>query len=177
MRVYQWRPTFHAGDVDAGEAGEEIDNLREKHDGGVTPDQLIKQAKKKKSALHSMFEWDDKKAAHESRRTRAREILRGIKIIRPNQTRATTYLVAVKSDDGPRQYTDLAVAVRTKSHWQAVLDETERLLSGLNLRLGDLMAAESTVHRMKIKTVAQPVKKALGAVKKIKTSDIMKKRK
>jgi len=43
--------------------------------GGVTPQLLVIEAKKKKSPLHNCFQWDDSKAAAQYRIVQARDIL------------------------------------------------------------------------------------------------------
>ena len=70
---------------DANEAYEVIENIKKKR-GGITPQLLIIESKKKKSLLHNCFEWNDSKAAEEYRIVQAREILRCIIIeIEPDE--------------------------------------------------------------------------------------------
>jgi len=47
-----------------------------KRRGGVTPQLLVIESKRKSSPLHNCFEWDNSKAAEEYRIVQAREILR-----------------------------------------------------------------------------------------------------
>ena len=49
----------------------------------VTPELVLQKAKKKSSAMHDLFEWDDEVAAEKFRRTQALELLRSIKIAEP----------------------------------------------------------------------------------------------
>jgi hypothetical protein len=48
--------------------------------GEVTADQVLRQAKKKSSAMHGLFEWNDKAAAEAHRMSQARDLLRSIEI-------------------------------------------------------------------------------------------------
>ena len=67
-----------SGDPQA--VGARIAVLMARHGGQVEAEDILKDAQKKNSPLHSFFEWDDKTAAHEYRLTQAREIIRSIKI-------------------------------------------------------------------------------------------------
>jgi len=60
---------------DANVANKFIERIKEKR-GGITPQLLMIESKRKKSPLHNCFEWDDSKAAEEFRIVQAREILR-----------------------------------------------------------------------------------------------------
>lgn len=62
---------------DANIAHKFIEDVRKKR-GGITPQLLVIESRKKKSPLHDCFEWDNSKAAEEYRIVQAREILRFI---------------------------------------------------------------------------------------------------
>lgn len=55
--------------------------LRIKDTLGLTPENLIKEAKKKSNPLHNLFEWDDTEAARKWRLQQGRLIINEIKII------------------------------------------------------------------------------------------------
>ena len=59
--------------VDAQVAGEVIENLPER-----SPEYLIREARKKSSPLHSLFEWDNTAAAKEYRLLQARLIINSL---------------------------------------------------------------------------------------------------
>lgn len=61
-------------DVDAATAAERLLSLHEKH-GHLTPEQVLADATRKTSPLHSFFQWDDATAAHEHRKWQARHLL------------------------------------------------------------------------------------------------------
>ena len=48
--------------------------------GDLTPDRLVTEAADEASPLHSLFEWDDAKAAHSHRVATARAVIRAVKI-------------------------------------------------------------------------------------------------
>ena len=61
--------------TDAVTAHNELERIREKH-GTLTPENVVKESRRKTAALHDEFEWDDAVAAHEHRKERARVIMR-----------------------------------------------------------------------------------------------------
>jgi len=54
----------------------ELDALRKKHGGMLSPAVIVKFAAKPTTALHSRFTWDDSAAAHQYRLWQARQVLR-----------------------------------------------------------------------------------------------------
>lgn len=58
----------------------ELDKLRSKLDRGITPADVVKEAKKKSSPMHSFFEWDVKKAATQRWLEQARDIIQAVKV-------------------------------------------------------------------------------------------------
>jgi len=76
---YKWKRSPR-GKVDAQVAGEHIEEIKEKR-GGITPQLLVIEAKRKRSPLHNCFEWDDSVAAEQYRIVQAREILRYLVVI------------------------------------------------------------------------------------------------
>ncbi len=57
-----------------------LESIRAKHDGRLTPEDVVKDAKSVKSPLHDRFPWDDKTAAHERRLDIARTLIRSIRV-------------------------------------------------------------------------------------------------
>ena len=60
--------------------GREIEKIQAEMGGPVTTDRVIEEASKKRSPLHSHFQWDDAIAAHAHRRLQARQLLRVITV-------------------------------------------------------------------------------------------------
>jgi len=54
--------------------------IAEIDDGKLSPESVVRDAKKRSSPLHKFFEWDDSKAAHEHRIYQARELIRSITV-------------------------------------------------------------------------------------------------
>ena len=99
--VYQWKngTRFNA---DAQKVGEEVKAIGPE----VTPVEVVKAARKAKSAMHDCFEWDDTAAAEEYRLEQARLVLRSIVVISegggeqiPSEVRAYES-VSLSDEDG-----------------------------------------------------------------------------
>lgn len=58
---------------------DELLKVRDKH-GVLTPDTLLKEAKRKNHPLHDRFEWDDETAAHKYRIEQAHELIQKVKM-------------------------------------------------------------------------------------------------
>jgi hypothetical protein len=63
-------------------AGEHLKKLTDENGGKLTPEIVLKSAKKKSDALHTCFEWNDSVAANKFRREQARLIIRGVQVIK-----------------------------------------------------------------------------------------------
>jgi len=75
---YFYKP-FAQIPIKAQTAGECLAELKEKHK-KITPELVLKEAKKKKSPLHSCFTWNDTKAALKCRLDEARYLIRMITV-------------------------------------------------------------------------------------------------
>jgi hypothetical protein len=83
----------------AQEIGEVLDTIRLGNGGELHPADVVADARDAKSPLHSHFEWDDKKAAHEHRLDQARALIRSIRIIDDDEVSRPAYL-SIRADDG-----------------------------------------------------------------------------
>jgi hypothetical protein len=59
---------------------EVLRDLIDRNDGSITPQIVLQEAKKAKSALHSHFNWDDGEAANQWRLSQAAELIRKVKV-------------------------------------------------------------------------------------------------
>ena len=76
--VYEWKGYNYK--VKAQVVGEEIEKI-EKEKGIVTPAEVVTRAKSKKNPMHSLFEWDDRKAAEAHRLHQARQMICALTIV------------------------------------------------------------------------------------------------
>lgn len=80
--VYAWSESFPRSQ-DPNKVGRELEEIRrESEDGRLTPEAVVERAKDRRSELHSMFEWDDKRAAERFRLSQARTIIHSIRVLK-----------------------------------------------------------------------------------------------
>lgn len=109
--VYSWKRGRIP--VDAQVAGEHLEKLRIRNNGQLTPDQILSDAQKQDSPIHSAFEWDDTEAARQHRLSQARFLVRMIEVRyveQPRDSAPTRAFVSVKRDGHP-SYTSTAHAM------------------------------------------------------------------
>lgn len=86
---YEWASRFPSNKVDPDKACARFMKLRAA-DGHLDPEAVVKDARRKRSPLHPLFEWDDSAAAHEYRIEQARAAIRAV-------------VWVVEKDDGEEQ--------------------------------------------------------------------------
>ena len=73
--------------------------------GGVlAPAAVVRQAKKRTSAMHGYFEWDDTDAAQKYREHQARLLIRAVIIVPPDDNEETHSFVNVVYNEAEREY-------------------------------------------------------------------------
>jgi hypothetical protein len=80
-------------------------------DGRLTPDQVVKDARKETSPLHGEFEWDDSVAAHKYRIEQARDLIAGHKVYIERRTYTITapaYVRDPSAENGEQGYRSVA---------------------------------------------------------------------
>lgn len=117
--VYQWRPRTKF-DIDPQLAGQELEKIKGHNSGEVTPEAVIKAAEAATSPLHSLFEWDDAKAAQQQRLTTAGLLIRSIvvTIVSEGPQEPTEMTVAV-TEDAPQSQGSAAVHVLSEAELHA----------------------------------------------------------
>jgi len=80
----------------------ELDKIQSRNSGALTAKTVLAEAKNKKSAMHSCFEWDDSIAAEKHRLHQAGDLIRNVKIQLEGNGEALVVraFVTVKDDDG-----------------------------------------------------------------------------
>lgn len=118
--------------------------------GGITPEAIVEKATPKDSIAHDLFEWDDRKAAHEYRVVQARQYLRTIVIDDGSQTETRAFYNVTIGDH--QEYVPLHQAVHTPTLWKQVVEQA-------------LIEAESWSRRYEKYLQLQPIHKAIQKVK------------
>lgn len=132
---------FQSGEhADAEVVGARIEELRKKLKGEITPQDVVDDARKAKSPLHSFFEWDDSSAAEAYRLQQARGLIRSVVAIYTHPDRPATKARAYVhiSESGTPHYRELSHAMSQAGTRDMVLQTAWRELSGWRQRYRDL---------------------------------------
>jgi hypothetical protein len=150
--VYEWASGARFP-AEAQAIGDRCELLRKRHGGTVAPEHVLEDAEKKSSPLHSCFEWNDERAAHEYRLTQARLVLRSLVVVVdervPEPVRAFVSVRTVDEDDAPsRRYTAIADALEDSVMREQLLESARREIKSWRSkyqRLDELAAIFSVV--------------------------------
>ena len=84
---------------------EELEQIAKLNGGMLNPEKVIAYAKKRKtSALHERFNWDDTEAAHQYRLDQARKIIRVNVTVMGSDTKPVRAFVSLRNDRGEGGY-------------------------------------------------------------------------
>lgn len=137
---YSWRPGSRIS-LDAEKAGKEMEDVRRKNGGALTPEALLERARSANAATHAHFEWDDTKAAHQHRLSQAGELIRAIAIdvSRSNIEPAKPIRAFVSVErQGERSYTSTVHALSDAELRKQVLEKAWADLEAWRQRHADL---------------------------------------
>ena len=113
-----------------------IEQIRTKNGGVLLPSHVVKEAKKKSSPLHSLFEWDDKRAAELHREQVAREVIRAVKVEYSIETisyATPRYVESPNKENGAAGYSDVDdVGSDMESARKALDAELARIIGNIN---------------------------------------------
>jgi hypothetical protein len=124
-RVYKWAPgsTFK---TEAQVAGEFIEELRQQNDGAVTPEMVWRAAEDPDSPIHDDFEWNERKAAENHWKERARNLVNHIVVVRTYQEPADEGLkafVSIVVSEKKRAYVDIGTVKSDEEMRQCLIDD------------------------------------------------------
>jgi hypothetical protein len=127
--------------VSAQILGEYLEGLRCRAAGELTPAFVVEDARRPRSPLHSLFEWDDGEAAAEYRLHQARSVIRSVVVIyrqpAADEPKRVVAFVNLKQDE--RQfYTSTAAAMTNQDQRAIVLQQAWRDLQSFKRRYADL---------------------------------------
>jgi hypothetical protein len=75
---------------------------------GITPGDVLKDARNPESPLHDRFDWNDSQAAEKWRLTQAGSLIRQLKVkvvdLKSEEERTINYVTSVVTNDGERKY-------------------------------------------------------------------------
>lgn len=121
--IYTWKDGFPTRGVKPEDAAARLDAIRAKGGGMLTPADVVRDARAKRSPLHPLFEWDDGAAAHEYRLAQARGVIRAVVVTTPERPEAPirAFVSVRESDETGRTYTSTLAALASPSLREQVL--------------------------------------------------------
>jgi hypothetical protein len=127
--------------VSAQIVGEHLEGLRRRAGGELTPAFVVEDARRPKSPLHSLFEWDDGEAAAEYRLHQARGVIRSVVVVyrqlAAEEPKRVVAFVNLKQDE--RQfYISTAAGMANRDQRAIVLQQAWRDLQSFKRRYADL---------------------------------------
>ena len=127
MTKYKWKRSQQG--LEANIAGKELERIQKKN-GCLTPDIIVQEASKKKSPIHSFFEWDDTKAAAQYRLTQARYLLRTIEVVYTESegsdpVRIRAFHSIINTED-EKEYVTLKQAMDNEDYVQQLKDQATK---------------------------------------------------
>lgn len=137
--TYKWKAGSRIK-INAKVAGQELERIRTRHNGRLTPQDILKEAKAKASPLHGAFEWSDNKAAQQFRLQQAQYLIRSIEVVvvqSKTKTSNVRAFVNVKRDSD-RSYTSIGHAMSDAELRQQVVAQAWKELGEWRRRYENL---------------------------------------
>lgn len=107
--------------------------------GPLTASRVVLAATDPSHPLHSRFEWDDGKAAHQYRLIQARTLIVSIQIMPAGASRPIQALIHVPSTRGEGQYVPAQILARQPERWELAKEEVLKYLGAAQDSLEGLM--------------------------------------
>lgn len=149
-RNYQWHDDYRLK-IDPNIVGGVLEQLEEEN-GGVTAAGFLDASRPEESPTHSIFEWDDDKAAESWRLHQSRTTINALKVTYVDHNGEEQKVSAYIKTSGPHTptvYENLQIALSDKEKKAAVLDRIKRELESFIIRnshieeLADILEEES----------------------------------
>lgn len=123
------------------QVGAHLEALKESKPEGITPADVVEDAIRPDSPIHSCFTWNDSEAARKQRLQEARCLLRSYEVTVVSQTDKVTICPSAVRVITPEQgsaYLPTSSAMSREDYRKQVLAETSRQLRGISDRLRKL---------------------------------------
>ena len=136
VRIYTPRDGAQYDAQMASELGKVLESLGE----DFTAEDVVKVAKKKRSPIHNLFEWDDAKAGHQYRLEQARHHTRhlDVSIVKCGEKSTTrafhNVTIVTEEDEKKRRYVSMSAIHEDEDLRQQVIDKALTELRGWRSR-------------------------------------------
>lgn len=119
-----------------------LEELAARHDGRLTPEVVLRAAKRAASPFHHLFEWDDTAAARLYRLDQARRLLREVKLsveVEPERSIDVRGFVHVKAADDDEGYYAPTREALSDHRRTIVMEQARRDIVALERKYHDLI--------------------------------------
>ncbi len=162
MNKYDWKIKTLAKGIDPEIAANELSRIKNVY-GSLRPEHIVNESRGKKAPLHSLFEWDDSKAAEHYRLQQARTIINNV-------------VVTVVSNGAPVIY-DVFEIVTTPNEITKIPERSYKEFTAMTFDEIDEVK-QNTLEQLQIlqeklkrfndfKPALQPIAQAINEVKKV----------
>lgn len=138
MAEYVARPGASISDQDATIIGRALEDI-EQRKAGITPHDVVEEARPDDAALHNYFEWEDSVAAEEYRRTQARYLIRAVLVVREEGDEPIptwhNVIQTIPGDGTERVYRRIDIVAQQSDLLEQVIERELRQLEGVQRRL------------------------------------------
>jgi len=147
----------------------QFDSLLKKYkkEGVLTPSGIIKEAKNPKSPLHSLFEWNNNRAAQLYRLTQARSVIRRANINIEKPENKFVHIPNVKKGEG--EYKSIKAVVKNIDEYDLALSEALKHLRAAKRAVDLLYRVAKTKTPDKVAIMAIAMKGMETAISAVQT--------
>lgn len=147
---YVYRSGFSVPGRTAEVVAAELSRIR-KENGELTTEVVIEEARSEAAILHTAFEWDDAAAANEHRKQQARQLLRGVCIVKEDREPIPMHFHITTQEGG--RYEPVELLSQDKDLYDAALDELVCKVRSAQHAVDQLLEVGSNREGEEIQTV------------------------
>lgn len=131
-KEYQWNAGFGAS-MDIKKVVSELNDIQ-KRDGEITPEAIVKEARKTHSELHNYFEWNNTKAADKYRLQQAADLIQRIevRVLKDGSQKTIRAFEVINKGVGEKGYASYNLADGLTRAKEIALSDLKKVLYRLN---------------------------------------------
>ncbi len=143
MKKYGWVKGYHHKKVSADDVVPELEQLAQKS--ALTAENILDIARKKSSALHPLFEWDDTVAAEQYRKQQAQQLIRAIVVIEEGRPETRNYVLT--RENRQSEYLPMNYVVEHEDLLISALKNLQDDLNGIERSVTELVSAAESRNK------------------------------
>lgn len=145
MKVYSLRSGARVPiGVDAQIIGETLEEIRKENDGKLQPPMIVKASEPKDAPLHACFEWRNSVAANHYRNWQARNLVKVVYVVNPqDQTKTVAYMsVNVDNELGKKDqyYQSTEIVIQRPDELMSAIGMLQSKLNAITMVIDEVIA-------------------------------------